>query len=111
MERPLTLLEVTNLTRGTMRMLATKQVYQLQTLMLTFFDWDARAYAQWITDNDLQFMQANGMTQTPRGYKVLRDIWKNAVTRDYETLVLIEDTMKNTGGGAPYIAAFAFAFA
>ena len=71
MEGPLSLIEVTNLTRGTMRLLATKQVNHIQALLLTFFDWDALAYAQWITDNDLQCKEANGMTKTPRGYKVL----------------------------------------
>ena len=104
MEGPLSLLEVTNLTRGTMRLLATKQVNRIQVLLLKFFDWDAAAYAQWITDNDLQFMKAKGMMQTPRGYKVLWDIWKNAVRRQYETLVAIEDTMRIPGGGAAYIA-------
>ena len=66
---------------------------------MKFFNWDAAAYAQWITDNGLQFMEAKGMTQTPRGYKVLWDIWKNAVSIEYETFVVIKDTMRNPGGG------------
>ena len=62
MEEPLTLREVANLTRGAMGMLGTKQINQNQTLILKFFDWEEEAYAQWITDKDLQFMQS--MTQT-----------------------------------------------
>ena len=73
-------------------------------MLLKFFDCDAVAYAQWITEHGLQFMERRGMTQTPRGYKVLWDTWKKAATREYETLVIIEDTMKNPGGGAAYIA-------
>ena len=76
-------------------MLATKQVNHIQVLLLKFFDWDAAAYAQWITENGLQFMENKGMTQTLRGYKVLWYIWQNAVSREYETLVIIEDTMRN----------------
>ena len=64
MEEPLTLREVANITRRTMRMLGTKQINQNQTMMLKFFDWEEEAYAQWITDNDLQFMQSIGMNQT-----------------------------------------------
>ena len=51
------------------------------------------------------------MTQTPRGYKVLWDTWKKAAIREYKMLVIIEDTMKNPGGGAPYIAGAKRAFA
>ena len=110
MEEPLTLREVANLTRGTMRMVGTKQINQNQTMMMKFFDWEAEVYAQWIKDNDLQFMHSKGMTQTLWDYKVLWNIWKNAVTRDYETLVVIEDTSKNPGGGASYIASTKRAF-
>ena len=94
MEEALSIFEVMNLTRGTGRLL----------MLLKFFDCDAVAYAQWITEHGLQFMELRGMTQTPRGYKVLWDTWKKAATREYETLVIIENTMMNPGGGTAYIA-------
>ena len=92
-------------------MLATKQVNNIQVLLLKFFDWDAVAFGQWIAEHGLQFMEIRGMTQTPRGYKILWDTWKKAATREYETLVIIEDTMNNPGGGAAYIEAAKRSFA
>ena len=104
MEEALSVLEVTNLTRGTMRMLNIKQVNKAQVLLLKFFDWDAATYAQWISE-------LREMTQTLTGYKFLWDTWKKAAIREYKLLDIIEDIMENPGGGAPYIAGAKRAFA
>ena len=83
----------------------------VHVLLVKFFDWTAAQYAQWITKNYLQFMEQRGMNQTQRRFKVLWEIWKNEVNREYETLVIIEYTVRNPGGRAAYVVATKKAFA
>ena len=54
---PLSVIKVTNLTKGTMRMLGTKQVNNVHVLLVKLFDWTTAQYAKWITKNDLQFQE------------------------------------------------------
>ena len=79
------------LTRATVRTMGLKQVAGVNYFQLKFFNWTDERYEQWIANDELEFLRARGVTRTLRGFKVLWNIWKNAVSREYRTLVIIED--------------------
>ena len=106
MEKPLTPQEGKDLIRRSTRILTTKKIEHIQTMMVTSTNWDDTAYAQWIT-TDPQLVDTKW---TIRRNKVTWNIWKNAVIRDYEALVIIEDTGKTPGEGGAYTAAGKRAF-
>ena len=108
---PLTQLQCARLTRATFRVMGLKQVAGLNYFQLKFFNWTDERYEQWILTDELEFLRARGVTRTLRGFKVLWNIWRKAVSRDYQTLVIVEDESIAPTQGAAYTAAARKAFA
>ena len=104
-------LQCARLTRATFRIMGLKQVVGVNYFQLKFFNWNDERFEQWILNDELEFLRARGVTRTLRGFKVLWNIWKNAVSRDYQTLVIVEDESILPTQGAAYTAAARKAFA
>ena len=88
---PLSQVQCARLTRATFRTMGLKQVAGVNYFQLKFFNGTDERYEQWILNDELEFLRARGVTRTLRGFKVLWNIWKNAVSRDYQTFVIVED--------------------